>query len=310
MVEMQERIVASSPKIVAVGGGKGGVGKSTVSILLAFWLARMGKKTILVDADLGGANLHTFMGIKNPPRTLNDFVNKRYDSLEEIFLNTEMENLYLIAGASDILSLANIHLSQKVKLIQNLARLDADYIVLDLGAGTSYNVLDFFLAADKKVVVITPQPTSIHNAYAFIRNTVYRRLSQLVSQRSSLQAIIKTAMDTNNELKIRTVTELLQIVQELDGKEAVTSMKEEIRHIRPFIVTNMSRTNRDKNAGRVIQVVADKYLMIHSVDLGSIVYDQKLYAMATDMLPLTNLIQSSDAFASVYGMAMKLIGDN
>jgi flagellar biosynthesis protein FlhG len=306
---MQERIVASNPKIVAVGGGKGGVGKSTVSILLAFWFARMGKKTILVDADLGGANLHTFMGIKNPPRTLNDFVNKRYDSLEEISLNTEMENLYLIAGASDILSLANIHISQKAKLIQNLARLDADYIVLDLGAGTSYNVLDFFLIAEKKVVVITPQPTSIHNAYAFIRNTVYRRLSQLVSQKSSLQAIIKTAMDTNNELKIRTVTELLQIIQELDGKEAVTSMKEEIRHIRPFIITNMSRTNRDKGAGRVIQIVADKYLMIHSVDLGSIVYDQKLYAMATDMLPLTNLIQSSDAFASVYGMAMKLLGD-
>ncbi len=88
----------------------------------------MGKQTILVDADLGGANLHTFMGIKNPPRTLNDFVTKRYDSLEEICLNTEMQNLRLIAGASDILSLANIHVSQKAKLIQNLARLDADYV--------------------------------------------------------------------------------------------------------------------------------------------------------------------------------------
>jgi hypothetical protein len=71
----------------------------------------------------------------------------------------------------------------------------------------------------------------------------------------------------------------------------------------------MTRTNRDKGAGRVIQMVAEKYLMIHSVDLGSIVYDQKLYAMVTDMLPLTNLIQSSDAFASVYGMAMTLLRD-
>jgi flagellar biosynthesis protein FlhG len=306
---MQERIVASHPKIVAVGGGKGGVGKSTVSILLAFWFARMGKQTILVDADLGGANLHTFMGIKNPPRTLNDFVTKRYDSLEEISLNTEMENLHLIAGASDILSLANIHVSQKAKLIQNLARLDADYVILDLGAGTSYNVLDFFLVAEKKVVVMTPQPISIQNAYAFIRNTVYRRLSQLVSQKSSLQTIIKTAMDTNNELKVRTISELLQIIQELNGREAMTALQEEIRKIQPFIVTNMTRTNRDKGAGRVIQMVADKYLMIHSVDLGSIVYDQKLYAMVTDMLPLTNLIQSSDAFASVYGMAMTLLRD-
>jgi len=301
--------VTANPKIVAIGGGKGGVGKSTVSILLAFWFARLGKQTILVDADLGGANLHTFMGIKNPPKTLNDFVNKRYDSLEEITLNTEIKNLCLIAGASDILSLANIHISQKAKLIQNFARLDADYVVLDLGAGTSYNVLDFFLTAEKKVVVITAQPASIQNAYAFIRNTVYRRLNQLASQKSSLQAIIKTAMDTNNELKVRTISELLQIIQELNGKEAMTALQEEIRKIQPFLITNMTHTNRDKRASGVIQMVADKYLMIHSVDLGGIVYDQKLYATVTDMLPLTSLIQSSDAFASVYSMAMTLLRD-
>ncbi len=302
-------MVASHPKIVAIGGGKGGVGKSTVSILLAFWFARMGKKTILVDADLGGANLHTFMGIKNPPRTLNDFVTRRYDSLEEICLDTELENLRLIGGASDILSLANIHVSQKAKLIQNLSRLDADYVMIDLGAGTSYNVLDFFLAADKKIVVLIPQPISIQNAYAFIRNTVYRRLSQLASQQSSLQSLIKTAMDTNNELKVRTVSELLQIVEELNGKEAMATLQGEIRRIQPFVITNMVRANRDKGAGRVIQMVADKYLMIHSVDLGNIAYDQKLFAAVTEMLPLTGLIQSSEAFASVYGMAVTLLRD-
>lgn len=299
--------MADHPKIVAVGGGKGGVGKSTVSLLLAFWFARKGKKTILVDADLGGANLHTFMGIKNPPRTLNDFVTRRYDSLEEICLYTELENLRLISGASDILSLANIHLAQKAKLIQNLTRLEADYVIVDLGAGTSYNVLDFFLVADKKVVVLIPQPISIQNAYAFIRNTVYRRLSQLVSQDPSLQSLIKTAMDTNNELKVRTVNELLQIVEDLKGTEAMKTLQKEIQSIQPFVITNMVRANHDRGAGRVIQRVAEKYLMIQSTDLGSIFYDQKLYAMVTEMLPLTGLIQSSEAFASVYHMAVTLM---
>ena len=295
------------PKIVAVGGGKGGVGKSTVSLLLAFWFARKGKKTILVDADLGGANLHTFMGIKNPPRTLNDFVTRRYDSLEEICLDTELENLRLISGASDILSLANIHLAQKAKLIQNLTRLEADYVIVDLGAGTSYNVLDFFLVADKKVVVLIPQPISIQNAYAFIRNTVYRRLSQLVSQDPSLQSLIKTAMDTNNELKVRTVSELLQIVEDLNGTEAMKTLQKEIQSIQPFVITNMVRANQDRGAGRVIQRVAEKYLMIQSTDLGSIFYDQKLYATVTEMLPLTDLIQSSEVFASIYHMAVTLM---
>jgi len=86
-------------------------------------------------------------------------------------------------------------------------------------------------------------------------------------------------------------------------------LKEEIRKIQPFFITNMTRTSRDKGAGRVIQIVTDKYLMIHSVDLGNIGYDQKLNAMVTDMFPLTNPIQPSDAFASVYGMAMTLLAD-
>jgi len=171
-------------------------------------------------------------------------------------------------------------------------------------------VLDFFLAADKKIVVLIPQPISIQNAYAFIRNTMYRRLSQLVNQKSSLQSLIKTAMDTNNELKVRTVSELLQIVEELNGKEAMSALQGEIRRIQPFVITNMVRTNRDKGAGRVIQMVADKYLMIRSVDLGSIVYEQKLYTTVTEMLPLTSLIQSSEAFASVYGMAVTLLRDD
>ncbi len=62
------------PKIWAVGGGKGGTGKSVVSAILAFWLARMGKRTVLIDVDLGGANIHTLMGIKSPPRSINDFI--------------------------------------------------------------------------------------------------------------------------------------------------------------------------------------------------------------------------------------------
>lgn len=139
------------PQVWAIGGGKGGAGKSVVSTILAFWLARMGKRTVLVDVDLGGANLHTLLGIKSPLKTLNDFITKKSEALEDICIDTEAQNLRLISGASDVLSLANPHFSQKVKLINHFSRLDADYVMLDLGAGTSFNVLDFFLAANKKL---------------------------------------------------------------------------------------------------------------------------------------------------------------
>ena len=294
-------------KVWAVGGGKGGVGKSTISIFLAFWLARMGKQTILMDVDLGGANLHTLLGIKSPPRTINDFITKKYNSLEDICIDTEIENLRLISGASEILSLANLQFAQKTKIIQNISLLNADYVVLDLGAGTSFNVLDFFLVADKKIAVLTPQPTSIQNTYAFVRNAVYRKLSRLSSRDPSLHALIKTSIDTKNELKMQTVKELFQFIQELSGEDVAESLRKEIKEIHPEMITNMVRNPKDKNAGRIIQLVAEKYLMVHCTDLGGVDYDRYVYAATSGMVALTRLDQSSDALACTYEITMKLL---
>lgn len=295
------------PQIWAIGGGKGGAGKSVVSTILAFWLARMGKRTVLVDVDLGGANLHTLLGIKSPLKTLNDFITKKSEALEDICIDTEAQNLRLISGASDVLSLANPHFSQKVKLINHFSRLDADYVMLDLGAGTSFNVLDFFLAANKKIIVLTPEPTSIQNAYIFIRNAVYRKLSRLSSKTPSLQALIKTAMDPKNVLKIRTVKSLLQFIEESGGKDVMDVLRKEIEKIRLTVITNMARDNKEKNAGRIVQIVAEKYLTIQSTELCSVSYDRQIRAMVSDMAPLINLDQSSHAFADIYEIVSKLL---
>ena len=299
----------SAPIIWAVGGGKGGVGKSVVSTILAFWLARKGNRTVLIDVDLGGANLHTLMGIKNPLRTLNDFIIRKFNSLKDICMDTETENLRLISGSSEVLSLANPHFSQKVKLINHISRLDADYVVMDLGAGTSFDVLDFFLAAHEKIIVLTPQPTSIQNAYIFVRNVVYRRLSRLCSKSPSLQPLVKIAMDPKNELKIRTVEELLKFIQESGGKDAAEPLEKEIGKIRPLVITNMVKDNKEKNAGRIVQIVSEKYLMIQSTNLGSVSYDRQIVAMVSDMSPLIELDRSSHAFANIYDLATKLLKD-
>jgi len=305
--EEQNTSRKSTPQIWAIGGGKGGAGKSVVSTILAFWLARMGKRTVLVDLDLGGANQHTLLGIKSPLKTLNDFITRKFATLEDICIDTEAQNLRLISGASDVLSLANPHFSQKVKLINHFSRIDADYVMLDLGAGTSFNVLDFFLAANNKIVVLTPEPTSIQNAYIFIRNAVYRRLSRLSSKTPSLQALIKTAMDPKNVLKIRTVKELLMFIEESGGEDVMEVLKKEIDNIRLTVITNMARDNKEKNAGRIVQTVAEKYLTIQSTDLFSVSYDKQINAMVSDMVPLINLDQSSHAFANIYEIASKLL---
>ena len=299
----------SVPIVWAIGGGKGGVGKSVVSTILAFWLARMGKRTVLMDVDLGGANLHTLMGIKSPPKTLNDFITRKSNSLEDICINTEAKNLRLISGSSEVLSLANPHFSQKIKMINHFSRLDANYVVLDLGAGTSFNVLDFFLAAHEKIIVLTPEPTSIQNAYIFVRNAVYRKLSRISSKSPSLQTLVKIAMDPKNELKIRTIKELLQFIKESGEKDMAESIEKEIEKIRPVVITNMVKDNKEKNAGRIVQIVSEKYLMIQFKNFGGVSYDRQIFSMVSDMAPLIKLDQSSNAFANIYEIATNLLGD-
>jgi flagellar biosynthesis protein FlhG len=296
----------STPKILAIGGGKGGAGKSVFSTIMAFWLARTGHRTVLMDIDLGGANLHTLLGIKSPDKTLNDFITRKFNVLEDICIDTSEKNLRLISGASDVLTLANPHFSQKIKLITHLSRLDADYVVLDLGAGTSFNVLDFFLIAHKKIIVLTPEPTSIQNAYIFVRNTAYRKLSRLSNKNPSLQALIKIAMDPKNVLKIRTIKELFMFIEESDDKNIIEVLKKEIGNIHLEVVTNMVKNEKEENAGRIVQIVAEKYLTIPSTNLGCVSYDKHIRTMVSDMIPLTNLDQSSPAYGNIYEIVSKL----
>jgi flagellar biosynthesis protein FlhG len=262
-----------------------------------------------MDADLGGANVHTLMGIMHPVRTLNDYLKRRCDNLEDICIDTEVENLRIICGAGDILSLANPHVAQKAKIIQNIYKLKADYVVLDLGAGTSFNVLDFFNMADKKIVVLVPQPISIQNAYAFVRNAVYRKLSLLAGKIPVLQALIKTTMDINNELRLKTVRDMLMAIEDSQGSEVYKSLQQEIENIQLDVITNMAVHPQDKEAGKIIQRVAEKYLMIHPIDRGAITYDKQLYNMVSEMAPITRLFQSSQAFAHGYDIAMKLMAE-
>jgi flagellar biosynthesis protein FlhG len=306
MKDKQDIADPAAPTIVAIGGGKGGAGKSIFGVLMAFWLARLGNRTVLMDADLGGANLHTLLGILSPERTLNDFITKRIEKLEGVCIATGEKNLRLISGASEVLSLANPHFSQKVKLMMHLSRLDADYVVLDLGAGTSFNILDFFLFAHKKIVVVTPEPTSIQNAYIFVRNVVYRKLSRISNNNPSLKALIKIAMDPKNVLKIRTIKELYQFIEESNEKEIIEYLKKELGDIYLGVVTNMVKSKIEEKAGSIVQIVAEKYLTIPSDNLGCVHFDKHISTMVSNRVPLTNLDKPSQAFGQVYEIANKL----
>ncbi|MCY4524049.1 MAG: P-loop NTPase, partial [Halobacteriovoraceae bacterium] len=133
---------SSCQKIWAIGGGKGGVGKSLVTANLSISLALMGYRVVAVDFDLGGANLHTCLGIPIPEQTLSDYINKKVKCFDDLLTGTPIQNLKIISGAQDDMGMANLKTTQKNKILAQLREIDTDFLLLDLGAGTSFNTLD------------------------------------------------------------------------------------------------------------------------------------------------------------------------
>ena len=170
--------------VISVASGKGGVGKSVVSVNLALVLARKGKQVVLADLDVGGADAHVMVGLLNPLLTLTDFLNHRIEHLDDLAQRLSIDpNLRIIPGTGDTLATANMAYAQKKRLIRNFQNIRADVIIVDIGAGASYHTLDFFLMADHHITVATPDPTSVLDLYRFIKLAAIRRVLSMFMMR-------------------------------------------------------------------------------------------------------------------------------
>lgn len=178
-------------RIVSIASGKGGVGKSVVAANLALLLAKKGRRVVLADLDIGGADSHILFGLLNPPLTLTDFLNRSVERLEDIAQALPVHSgLRIIPGTGNTLATANMAYSKKKRLIRHFQDIRADVIVVDIGAGTSYHALDFFLMADHHLAVATPDPTSVLDLYRFIKLAAIRRvLSSFLARDAMAEAL-------------------------------------------------------------------------------------------------------------------------
>jgi flagellar biosynthesis protein FlhG len=250
--------------IIAVFGPKGGVGKSTISANLAIAFAQMGKKVIAIDLDLGASNLHALFGIRDTKYSLDDFIMKKTSNLAECVADTKVDNLGIICGG-DVPGIANMPYMQKIKLINHLASLDCDVLVLDLAAGVSNNVIDFLFIAHKSLLITTPEITSLLNVYSFIKSSVFRRLSfHFKAQKSNeLLTLLEEAKDTFKNPEMATMDGFFKVASEID-KNVSESGKKVLSKFKPFIVINRVKTQSDSNVGTVITDLMKRYINVVS----------------------------------------------
>jgi flagellar biosynthesis protein FlhG len=297
--------ILSDKKIWSIGGGKGGVGKSLMAANTAISLAQKGHKVVAIDLDLGGANLHTCLGVGVPAKTLSDYITGKVTDLNELVVSTPIPNLGLISGAQDELGMANLRNMQKNKLLAALNKLNAEYIILDLGAGTTHNTLDFFIAANKGMLVVLPEPTSIENTYRFIKSVFFRRL-KVIEDFLEIQPLIQQAMSARPQGQMFLPSDLVKKVAELNPVLG-QKLQNEISKFKFYLIMNQVRTPQDIEIGNSIKNVAKKYFGVDIYYIGHLEYDASVWQSIKRRKPVTTEYPNSPLVLSFKKIVAKLM---
>ncbi len=274
-------------RIWPIGGGKGGTGKSFVTGSLGMLLAREGYKTLLIDLDLGAANLHTTIGAPNPEKSLSDFINKRVSSLCETIVLTPTPNLFLISGAMNNLDIANLAHEQKMKIMREVVKLPYEYILLDLGAGTSFNTIDFFLISNSGIFITTPEPTATENIYRLIRSVYFRKIRQVLTVHH-FRELVMEAEERNSKATVTNPDLLLSVIKELDPEKGEI-LEQELSALEFALLVNQHRKQDNPNIGKFICKIIDKHLTLKMQFLGTVAFDDHVHHSICKKRPFLDL---------------------
>ncbi len=289
-------------KLISIASGKGGVGKSFCSSSLALSLSAAGHKTLLVDADLGGANLHNFVGLKVPGVGLYNYIREKSE-LNDVIVQSPA-GVDFIGGSGDVLGMAHITKFEKIKILTGLKSQDYEYVILDLGAGTSFNMVDMFNVADIKLVVMSGEPTSIENAYGFLKVAIYRHIERFLSKRWDFSEINKKLRSKSmNFPNVQSIVDAVSLVDN-NVAAAITSF---VAAFRPGMILNQVKYKRELNVFYGFENVVNKYLSISIEKLGFLPYDSKVSECIKLLQPYYNKFPESETVGCINDIRDQMI---
>jgi flagellar biosynthesis protein FlhG len=277
--------------IISIASGKGGVGKSVVAANLSVLLAQRGKQVVLADLDTGGADSHVLVGLLNPPLTLTDFLNHRVDHLRDIAQPLPIHpNLRIIPGTGETLATANMPYAQKNRLIRQFQDIEADIIVVDIGAGCSYHTLDFFLMADYHVAIATPDPTSVLDLYRFLKLAAIRRVLSMFLMREVMAEGL-----ANRDYS--SVKEVLDVAGKTD-ESGRTLAETTLQAFQPALILNRATGRARVNVSQ-LKALLKEYVGGSLMLLGEIPEDPAMEQAVRSYIPVVQQAPSSPAVAAL-----------
>ena len=290
---------ASMATIISIASGKGGVGKSVIAANLALLLAKNGKRVTLADLDIGGADIHILFGLMNPPLTLTDFLNRRVERLEEIAPALPVHSgLKLSPGTGDTLATANMPYAKKKRLLRHLKNLQSDVVIVDIGAGTSYHALDFFLMADHHVTVAIPDPTSVLDLYRFIKLAAIRRVLASFLARGAMA-------DALSDRDFCSVEEVLEAAGKTDEASRLVA-ETTLRTFHPALILNRLSGRAHVNVAALKKLLTE-YIGGDLTLLGEIPDDPAMERAVLGYLPVVDREPTAPAAVALAAIADALL---
>lgn len=247
-------------------------------------MALSGQKVILMDTDFGASNLHALLGIGNPAHGFQDFFGDKMVDPKTLLLDTGISNLKFVSGAGDNPGSANIDSDKVGTIISFIKNLEADTILLDLGPGTNYNVIDFFNISTQGVVLTTPEMTSIMKTFSFVRGALFRKISLAFQDHPEIQKLVDHSDPKNGDMDAYT-TGLLRSKFQDQFPDHIDQLNTLINEFNPGLVVNRVRNRKDLMAGDNLLKLVKKFLEVDITFLGYIIESDRVRDSIDEMIP-------------------------
>lgn len=269
--------VPPMPKVWAVGGGKGGVGKSLVTSSLGILLAQSGKKVLIIDADFGAANLHTFFGVQGAKTSLSNFLKGEVLDFSRLIVESGVPNLFLACGEKDSLDVADLNDKGVAMLKSVLFRAPYEFVLLDIGPGTGASHLDLFLMAQTGIIVTSTEPTSVENSYRFLKCLFLRKMRNAVNSTgdSALKDALQRMFSNNWSQRVKTISDILLQLKLMDPQKGEL-LDELMGGKTTGIIINNANGAMDSSFGPSMERACADYFGVSIKHIGDIGRDDRI----------------------------------
>lgn len=310
VVEAVDRSIET--RLIPIASGKGGVGKTNISVNLSIALADLvvaaahPGKVILVDCDFGLPNADILLNA-SIDRSIDDFIGKKLENLSDALTPTGIDRLHFLSGsATPSMTLSNLQYQQRQKFLRHIRSLNAEYVILDLGASVHYEVVDFFAMVNTGIVVTNPEPTAMRDSYLFLRAVVYRKIQKEAKE----WPIIAEYMDLleNGQLPIPTIPGVLDQLRNDQRTLEHKALKSILEAFRPKLIMNRSETFEEGlEAARKMNSEARRELGIEISYLGPIIDDPCVVKAVKESTPFLRRFPSCEASEWMRKLANRIV---